>query len=95
MAEAALDISLGTESSEKDIHVSIGRNSRRAMLIIDKSTTPHEEYTGPYEVDASFHYEKVLETDGKLMKDNVTVHTIPVYSVSNPYGGRTITIGVI
>ena len=95
MAEAALDIRLGTESNEKDIQLSIGRNSRRAVLSIDKSTTPHEEYAGPYTVDASFHYEKVLETNGKLMRDNVKVNTIPVYNVSNPYGGRTITIGTV
>lgn len=38
--------------------------------------------------------EQILETKDKVMEDNITVKKIPYYSVSNPEGGLTATIGI-
>ena len=53
----------------------------------------HETYGGPYTVDPIFD-PVVLETNDKIMADDVTVNAILVSRVSNPAGGKTITIGV-
>lgn len=52
------------------------------------------EYEGPYEVVPVFN-EQILETKQKSMADDVTVLAIPIYEVSNPQGGTTVTIGGI
>lgn len=93
-AEIALDISMEVGSQHKEIEISVSKRRKYMTMSIAKSTTPYEQYAGPYTVDASFYYEKTLETGGKLMAQNVKVNTIPVYDVSNPQGGKTITIGV-
>ena len=51
-----------------------------------------ETYKGEYEVvpDKSNVF---LYTKNKLMEDDVTVLSVPIYEVQNPSGGQTITIG--
>ena len=48
-------------------------------------------YSGKYEVTPTIDGE-VLETANKMMIDDVTIHAIPYQDVTNPQGGRTITI---
>lgn len=48
-------------------------------------------YTGDYEVTPSFSTQ-TLETENKLMTDDVTVKPIVVTEVSNPQGGLTLSI---
>lgn len=49
-------------------------------------------YTGEYEVfpDLSEH---ILETDDKIMENDVTVHRVPSWETANLYGGETFIIG--
>lgn len=49
-------------------------------------------YTGSYEVTPRL-YAQSLDTDGKLMEDDVTVYEIPVSRTTNPTGGLTVLIG--
>lgn len=51
---------------------------------------PH--YKGPYQVVPSVA-STVLETTDKVLDDDVTVHPIPFFRVSNPAGGSTCYIG--
>ena len=51
-----------------------------------------EVYGGSYEVTPRV-YAQSLDTDGKLMSDDVTVHEIPVTRTSNLQGGLTVLIG--
>lgn len=51
---------------------------------------PH--YNGPYQVIPSVG-STVLATQDKVMDDDVTVHPIPFFRVSNPSGGNTCYIG--
>ena len=50
-----------------------------------------KRYEGKYEVTPSIDGE-VLETANKMMIDDVTINAIPYQDVTNPQGGRTITI---
>lgn len=49
-------------------------------------------YTGTYEVTPSGK-KTVLRTAQKTMRNDVTVHPIPYYEVSNTAGGNTVYIG--
>lgn len=51
-----------------------------------------DPYDGPYAVTPRFAAQ-VLPTDGKTLRDDVTVDPINVARVSNPAGGNTIYIG--
>lgn len=50
------------------------------------------KYDGSYEVTPNFE-EQILETKDKIMEQDVEVHKIPVWEVSNTAGGKTIIIG--
>lgn len=52
----------------------------------------HPHYKGPYQVIPSAA-STVLATTDKVMDDDVTVHPIPFFRVSNPSGGNTCYIG--
>lgn len=52
----------------------------------------YEKYTGSY--TATPNVEPItLPTKDKVMTDDVTVFKIPLWEVSNPFGGNTIYIG--
>ena len=59
---------------------------------VGKSPVTVPNYEGEYEItpDQSEH---VMQTKGKLMHDDMTVHKIPYQEVSNNSGGITVTIG--
>lgn len=63
------------------------------ILAIDEIETGGvPAYTGSYEVTPNFS-EQTLSTQNKRMRDDVTVHQIPVVRTSNLYGGDTVVIG--
>ena len=49
-------------------------------------------YTGAYIVDPNF-VDQTLETQDKLMEDDVTINAIKVTRTSNLSGGLTVVIG--
>lgn len=72
----------------------VGDEDDEFLLIDDTPYAPHyPEYTGAYEVTPILNNEQVLDTDNKVMTDDVTVHPIPVVYTTNPYGGKTVLIG--
>lgn len=54
------------------------------------STPPYE---GDYEVTSLPFQDQLYETKGYRMRDDLTVKAIPYEEVSNPQGGKTVTIG--
>lgn len=52
-----------------------------------------EEYTGYYDIIPSTYDVQTLETENKLLSDNVTIQRIPQFEVSNVSGGATLIIG--
>ena len=93
--EIALDIQLGVEEQHRAVEIAVSKRRKYMTMEISKSTTPAEEYPGPYTVQPRLYYGTVLETKGCLMRDDVGVEPIAMYEVSNPQGGRTVTIGTI
>jgi hypothetical protein len=51
-----------------------------------------DEYKGDYTATPEFEAQ-TFETKDKLMTDDFTVESIPVYDTTNPAGGITIYIG--
>lgn len=56
-----------------------------------KTTGSGDFYTGSYTVTPKVT-QQILPTANKLMQDDVTVKSIPIYSASNPSGGNTVYI---
>lgn len=52
----------------------------------------HGVYEGEYDVIPTFNLQ-TLDTNGKLMTDDVSVYAIPVSEVENLAGGYTVYIG--
>lgn len=63
-----------------------------AILNISGGFNVNEQYTGVYTIIPQ-SYDQELDTDKKVMKEDVTVTEIPFTMVSNPAGGLTINIG--
>lgn len=69
-----------------------------ADLINRITTSEAEEYDGDYEVtsflaEPSMTTSLILPTRQKIMRDNVTVYSVPTSEEYNPQGGVTFTIG--
>ena len=56
------------------------------------SGSQKEPYTGSYIVTPKTEAQE-MQTKDKLMTDNVSIKSIPYFSVSNTSGGNTIYIG--
>ena len=94
MAGNALDIQISVSRDTPDISMAVDRNWKNVSLAVDKGGKYYPAYDGPYAADASFYYDKTMETYGRVMTDNFKVNRIPVVETINPQGGKTIMIGV-
>lgn len=61
--------------------------------VIGKGNDVYPPYTGDYSVTPKFDSEVTLSTANKVMREDVTIHKIPHYEVSNSFGGNTLIIG--
>lgn len=59
---------------------------------ISKTPVKEVEYLGPYVIDPTFE-DRTLNTNQKIMTDDVTVKAIAVSRTSNTSGGITVYIG--
>ena len=80
---SAVTIPMGVSATSAEFLMSIGA----AYTLVNAP-----EYEGSYEVTPRL-YVQSLDTDGKLMEDDVTVYEIPVTRTTNPTGGLTVLIG--
>lgn len=85
---------IGNPHIEVCLHPNIIELLPNVITAITTYQTDAPVYTGEYEVNPSFT-EKILETQNKLMTDNVTVNGIQIEQVSNTSGGLTVYIGGI
>ena len=67
----------------------IWRTSR--LKVIQNYIFEGVPYDGPYEVTPT-DYEQFLDTAGKSMRSEVTVHKVPYQEASNESGGYTVSI---
>ena len=76
-------------------HLRLNVNSQKIGMKIGQAvvvSVEREPYEGEYEVTPKIS-SQILPTAKKLMKDDVTIKSIPYFDVSNPAGGQTIYIG--
>lgn len=71
-----------------DIDVLIG-----VISIAGKPIYAEDTYKGPYVIIPHPYNDNILDTDLKMMTDDMTVKAIPHIAVDNIYGGKTFTIG--
>lgn len=76
------------------VQMEIGTDSQTIGMSVgtEYNMIEGDPYEGTYEVTPRV-YAQSLETEGKLMSDDVTIYEIPVTRTSNPQGGLTVLIG--
>ena len=84
----------GTIGGKQPLSGTLGRPEAVGGTVTAAKSRPYPVYEGPYEVTPIFEDQR-LETKRKSMSDDITVLAIPIYEVSNPQGGVTVTIGGI
>lgn len=57
------------------------------------SGTEYETYDGPTTVKSEANNIQILQTEHKIVKENIFVLPIPYFETSNPKGGMTVYIG--
>lgn len=79
-------------NNKNDIDIKFDENSEKTKINFDdKVKIDYEYYNGPYEVTPRAYNKIILETDNKLMKDDVLVNEVPYYETSN-ISGNTVYI---
>ena len=83
----------GTLTSAGPLHGTlVGDHHKIQGALTIPSVVGAETYAGPYEVTPKAWDEQVLQTDGKLMTDDVTVFRVPYYETINLFDGKTAYI---
>lgn len=83
----------GTLTSAGLLHGSLVGDHHKIQGALTIPSTPGLElYGGPYEVTPKAWDAQVLETEGKLMADDVTVFKVPYYETINLFDGKTAYI---
>lgn len=83
----------GTLTSTGQLHGSfVGDHHKIQGTLTIPSVVGAQAYDGPYEVTPKAWDEQVLQTDGKLMTDDVTVFRVPYYETVNLFDGKTAYI---
>lgn len=88
-----LDVAFSTESTA--LKVDFSENCDFAInfgQVTEIAKDNHEHYCGDCDV-VPCREQTVLETQDKIVDDDIIVHPIPYYQVSNLAGGKTLYIG--
>lgn len=83
----------GTLTSVGRLHCTLVADHHIVQGTLTIPSTPGLElYGGPYEVTPKAWEEQILQTEGKLMSDDVTVFRVPYYETINLFDGKTAYI---
>lgn len=83
----------GTLTSAGLLHGSLVGDHHKIQGTLTIPSSPGLDlYGGPYEVTPKAWDAQILETEGKLMSDDVTVFKVPYYETSNLFDGKTAYI---
>lgn len=92
-AEAMLDITIAVESQDREMTLRVVRPEQDIGIAIERGSSILPEYDGPTEVTPRLYWGQTLATKDKSVLEDIVVKAIPISDVSNPHGGRTVTIG--
>lgn len=81
----------GVVSSKASI-TGIAVVSKQTLLGTVVMPGQYDEHLGAYNIVPTFEEQK-LHTQSLLMRDDVTIESIPVIKIANPSGGNTVIIG--
>ena len=87
-----LDVQFATGTEALKVEFTRGQSFGVDFGQLTEVGKEYEHYAGNYDVVPG-RDGTVLETQDKVMDDDVTVHPIPFFRVSNPAGGNTCYIG--
>lgn len=89
-----IQVPMRVASSKTLIPMSVASNEATISMQISAAyiVGSADYYDGAYDVTPRL-YAQSLDTDGKVMEDDVTVYEIPVTRTTNPTGGLTVLIG--
>lgn len=89
-----ITIPMSVQAESIVVPMSIGSDGQTIGMTLGASYSVQsaETYGGSYEVTPRL-YTQSLDTDGKLMENDVTVYEIPISHTTNPTGGLTVLIG--
>lgn len=92
--DAAVQLQLEPKNPAKTIRLRFTEEPDFSLTFDSRIGGGAEEspYPGPYEVTPSVR-EQTLLTEGKMMPENVWVHSIPFHEVENTQRGKTAIIG--
>lgn len=92
---AVPEVISGKLSDVGTLKIVSGRLSGTSTLCggVSIPTVIHNEYYDGETTVVPSDYDKVLHTNGKTMRDDVTVVAIPFFRTTNVSGGDTIYIG--
>lgn len=76
----------------KTIPMQVGGKGKVVPMTMGVGKIQAGTYTGVYEVTPLAFAEQELQTENKVLTQNVIVHEIPYYETSNPLG-LTVIIG--
>ncbi len=86
-----LDLDVSTEEYDLELDA-LEELDVEIDTVIQVKQIEADEYDGSYTVTPTFE-NQYLETTNKLLRDDVTVYSIPVSRTANPAGGTTVYIG--
>ncbi len=95
MGKTPVVIQLGN-GAEKPLFFAVGKTPEVAAEIVGVVLETGGDvplYSGPYEVTPKVENPVTLATKALRMKEDVVVHRIPQYEVSNEAGGKTFIVG--
>ena len=95
MEKTPVVIQLGN-GAEKPLFFAVGKTPEVAAEIVGVVLETGGDvplYSGPYEVTPKVENPVTLATKALRMKEDVVVHRIPQYEVSNEEGGKTFIVG--
>jgi len=88
------NVQLDVAGRSKDVQINVqGRDHGDIFLTVTQRGAQKKKYDGPYSVIPSVDEMQILNTEDKIMTENLVVLPIPYFETSNPKGGLTVHIG--
>lgn len=94
MTDVKKDVSLSITGRHRDVQIGVhGKDHGDIWLTVSPRESRRERYDGPYSLASLADEMQILDTENKIMRENLIVLPIPYYETSNPKGGLTVYIG--
>lgn len=88
------DVRLSVAGRSRDVQISVqGKDHGDIFLTVTPRESHKDPYEGPYSVASVAGAMQILDTEDKIMTENLIVLPILYFETSNPKGGLTVYIG--